>query len=156
MLMIIGVYILYFGLFCVLFGFGLWLDQFLYYKKNRIKKEILITSFLALLVLFNIPIGFYILLKSYSIHTEYIVEIQNVSPYEVKDLILDGGGVYESIHLIKIGEKKVSKFWIKNDGILRIKYFHNNKEINRNISEYVTNGMGGTTKIVIEYVLTRT
>ena len=104
--MIIGVFILYFGLFCVIIGISIWINKFLKYKKNRIKKELLITSFIALLVLFNIPIGFCIFLKSYSIHTEYIVEIQNASPYEVKDLILDGGGVYESIRLIKIGEKK--------------------------------------------------
>ena len=149
-LMVIGVYILYLGFLCVFIGFIIWIKQFITYKKRRIKQEIIITSSLALLMLLNIPIGICILLESYSLHTEYIVEVQNTSPYEVQDIVIEGGGVYESVDLIPIGEKKVSKFWIKHDGILRIKYKQNDKVINRNISEYVTNGMGGTTKVIIE------
>ncbi len=139
------------GLGCLLFVVGMialgmeWRrDPFDPFTGNS-KKAVLWTG---ALLLTNFPVALGLTFAAISWERRYEITIHNKSMQPLKKIRIFGGGCDAHVEELSPG-KTVSKiFWIVTDGALLLETNTPNKIIHFQVDGYVTNGLGGRSRVV--------
>ena len=100
-----------------------------------------------MLLLSNFPIAFGLAAGALKWQSRYQITIHNKSKNPLKDIRVFGGGRDMQLGDLPPGNSIASTFWILNDGALVFEAKTPEKTIQVQADGYVTNGLGGKTKV---------
>jgi hypothetical protein len=102
------------------------------------------------LLLANFPIAALCVFGGLYLHARYTVEVVNETGVPIERVEITSPGIAESVGPIAPAAKTRCRFIIPGDGTLTFTAHAGGKEITGTVDGYVTNGMGGDRRVILQ------